>query len=257
MTEDSDQLKREREGALQELENILEGPMIFLAFLWLVLTVVDLISGLSLFFQYIMNGIWIIFWMDFLIEFTIAPKKKKFLSSNWLTLLALIIPAFRLFRIVRGLRLLRLMRGTRLVRVIGSFNRGMNVIGMSFGRRGFKYILALSLIVIFLGAGGIYAFEHDENGYMSDFATAVWWSSMMLTTMGSDYFPKSPEGRILAFFLAVYGFAVFGYVTAAVASFFVDSDAAKAKGTSGDIKRLEQELREIKRLLEKMEKKGP
>jgi voltage-gated potassium channel len=48
---------------------------------------------------------------------------------------------------------------------------------------------------------------------------------MILTTMGSDFFPKTAEGRILCFVLAVYGFCVFGYITASLASFFVERDA--------------------------------
>ena len=47
---------------------------------------------------------------------------------------------------------------------------------------------------------------------------------MLLTTMGSDYWPRTPEGRLLCVLLAVYAFAVFGYVTAAIAAYFVGKD---------------------------------
>jgi voltage-gated potassium channel len=53
---------------------------------------------------------------------------------------------------------------------------------------------------------------------------------MLLATMGSEFWPKTPEGRILCFLLAVYGFAVFGYITASFASFFVGRDAASEEG---------------------------
>jgi voltage-gated potassium channel len=53
---------------------------------------------------------------------------------------------------------------------------------------------------------------------------------MLLTTMGSEFWPKSVEGRILCFLLALYGFAVFGYITASFASFFVERDAASPEG---------------------------
>jgi voltage-gated potassium channel len=48
--------------------------------------------------------------------------------------------------------------------------------------------------------------------------------------MGSEYFPHSPEGRVLCLLLAVFAFAVFGYVTAALATFFVGRDADNADG---------------------------
>jgi voltage-gated potassium channel len=53
---------------------------------------------------------------------------------------------------------------------------------------------------------------------------------MVMTTMGSDYFPKTPEGRVLCFMLAVYAFAIFGYVTATIATFFVGQDANDEEG---------------------------
>jgi voltage-gated potassium channel len=41
---------------------------------------------------------------------------------------------------------------------------------------------------------------------------------------GLDYWPRTREGRFLCLLLAVYAFAVIGYVTAAIAAYFVDRD---------------------------------
>lgn len=46
----------------------------------------------------------------------------------------------------------------------------------------------------------------------------------MLRGMGSDYWPRTPDGRLLCLILAIYAFAVFGYVTAAIAAYFVGQD---------------------------------
>ena len=76
------------------------------------------------------------------------------------------------------------------------------------------------------------AFE-PASGVEGDFTSypdALWWTGMLLTTMGSEFWPKSAEGRILCFLLALYGFAVFGYITASFASFFVERDAASPEG---------------------------
>ncbi len=80
----------------------------------------------------------------------------------------------------------------------------------------------------------------------------------MITTIGSEYFPKTAEGRILCFVLALYGFAVFGYVTATLATFFVGRDAANAESEvvgADDIHALRGEISalrdEIKFLTEK------
>ncbi|MCY7376755.1 MAG: hypothetical protein LH472_12415, partial [Pyrinomonadaceae bacterium] len=63
------------------------------------------------------------------------------------------------------------------------------------------------------------------EGGIKTYGEALWWTAMLLTSIGSDYFPKTAEGRVLCFILALYGFAVFGYVTATLATFFVGRDA--------------------------------
>jgi voltage-gated potassium channel len=64
----------------------------------------------------------------------------------------------------------------------------------------------------------------DGRG-LNDYGTALWWTAMLMTTMGSEYWPQTPEGRILCFILSLYAFTVFGYVTAVLATFFVGRDA--------------------------------
>ena len=240
-------LEGERWKALSHLEKTLDVPMTLLAFLWLILTVIDLVQGLAPFLENVVYLIWIIFWLNFILEFILAPKKKIYLTKNWLTLLALIIPGLRVFRIVRFLRYARFLKGTYIVRILSSINRGMGALRLSLGRRGLSYVIALTLMVIFSGAAGIMVLENDDSQYFENYGTAVWWTSMMITTMGSDYFPKSSEGRFLALLLAIYGFAVFGYVTATVASFFVDHDATMKPDKELDA--IKKELRELKELI--------
>jgi hypothetical protein len=62
------------------------------------------------------------------------------------------------------------------------------------------------------------------------FGVSLWWTAMLMTTLGSDHWPQTVEGCILAFFLALYALAVFGYVTASLATFFISRDAASLQG---------------------------
>jgi voltage-gated potassium channel len=241
-----------RDKTLIQLEDALEVPMIVLAFVWLGLTIVELTQGLSPILTHATTVIWILFWVDFLLKFFIATHKLTFLKHNIITVLALLVPAIRVFRVIRVLRFTRLFRGTYLIKILGTFNRGMGALSKTLGRRGFGYILFLTIIVVFLGAAGIYSFEKEDGGFIDDYGTALWWSAMMITTMGSDFFPKSSEGRVLSFVLAIYGFAIFGYVTATVASFFVDRDAASPNASLANDKKLnqiEKELKELKALI--------
>lgn len=244
-----------RENVLHQIEDVMEGPLVFLAFIWLVLTIMDLTGGLSSFLQHVMTAIWVVFWFDFILKLVLAARKKVFLRDNILTILALVLPAFRIFRVFRvfrGLRAASAFKGSYLIRILGSFNRGMNALSKTLGRRGFGYILLLTSIVVLLGAAGIYSLEFKQGGPIDGFGTALWWSAMMITTMGSDYFPESPEARFLSFVLAVYGFAIFGYVTATVASFFIDRDAASAESSVASEEKLQQienQIRELRELI--------
>lgn len=251
---DKELLSSERESALEQLEDVLEVPMNVLAVLWLALTVIEFTNGLSPFLEKVVILIWTAFWFDFLVKLTIAPSKLRFLSHNWLTLLALILPALRIFRAFRAFRVARFARGGRLVKVVGTFNRGMRALRRSLRHRGFGYVIGLTLIVNVLGAAGIYAFEKGSSDYLSDFGTALWWTAMMLTTMGSDYFPKTSEGRLLALLLAIYGFAVFGYVTAMVASFFVERDASSPDTDTAGAAQIEELKAQIELLTLQIEK---
>ena len=221
-------LDNERSEALQQLEDWLETPMLVLAFVWLALLVIELLWDRSPLLETIGTVIWIIFIIDFAVKFTLAPHKLAYLKSNWLTAIALAVPALRIFRIARALRLLRVARATRglrLVRVITSLNRGMKSLGASMARRGFGYIVALTAVVTLCGAAGMYAFENEISGGLNTYGVALWWTAMLMTSIGSEYWPQTAEGRVLCFLLSLYGFAVFGYVTATLASFFIGRDA--------------------------------
>lgn len=225
---DDEALDRERYELLQRLEDWLETPMLILAFVWLALLIGELIWGESLAFEIIGTIIWVIFILDFVVEFILAPRKAAYIKNNWPTAISLLIPALRLFRVVRVVRLLRLTRvgrGLRLFRVVSSLNRGMRALGANLQRRGFGYVVALTILVIFAGAAGMYTFENGVPGGLDSYGEALWWTAMVMTTMGSQYWPETLEGRILCFFLALYAFAVFGYVTATLATFFVGRDA--------------------------------
>lgn len=229
------QLNRERTALSLRIERALETPMVLLGLVWLVLLVLDLTRGLSPLLQLLSHGIWILFLVDFLFRFAIAPQKVPFLRRSILTMVSLALPALRVFRVIRALRLLRFARATRslhLVRIVTSLNRGMRALAGSMSRRGLGYVLGTTGIVLVTGAAGILTFERDVSHAAApqDYGEALWWTAMLLTTMGSEYWPKSPEGRILCFMLSLYAFAMFGYVTAALATFFVGRDAHDQRG---------------------------
>ena len=225
-------IERERFEVLRQLEDWMEAPLLILGFVWLALLVVELTYGLIPPLETASTVIWIVFLVDFAAKLVLAPRKLAYLRTNWLTALALLAPALRVFRFARLLRVARATRaarGMRLFRMLTSLNRGMKALRASFRRRGVAYVILLTLLVALVGAAGMYAFENPAaGGRIESYGEALWWTAMLLTTLGSETWPATGAGRALCFGLALYAFAVFGYITAALASYFVDRDAEAA-----------------------------
>jgi voltage-gated potassium channel len=254
---DERELESERLSLLARVEDWLETPMLVLGFVWLALLVVELVHGLSPLLAAAGWTIWGIFVLDFAVRFTLAPRKGAYLARNWLTAVSLFVPALRVFRVFRALRVLRAARaarGLRLLKVVSSLNRGMRALGRSMGRRGFGYVLALTAIVTLAGAAGMYAFERGAagGGGITSYGAALWWTAMIMVTMGSEYWPRTAEGRVLCFLLALYAFGVFGYVTATIATFFVGQDAASEDAEIAGTESIAALRREITALREEI-----
>jgi voltage-gated potassium channel len=216
-----EEFNQNRYELLQQLEELLNLPMAILGFAWLALLLAELVWGLTPNLETLLIIIWIIFIADFFIELLLAPKKSAFLKANWLTIIALIVPAIRVLKV---LRILRFARGLALTRIVSTINRSMRSLRFTMDRRGFGYVVALASIVALAGSSGIYAFERGINPDIKSFEAALWYAVIAIT-ISTDYRPYSPEGRLLLFLLGLFSLAITGYVTAALASYFVGRDA--------------------------------
>lgn len=246
----------ERWEVLADFDEWLRTPMVGLSLIWLIIVVAELVWGDSQLLTTFGLIIWVIFLAEFAIRFGLAPAKLPFLRNNWLTILALALPALRIIRALRVVRAARALRGVRLVRIVGTANRSMKALRTTLLRRRFGYVMGLTILVICLGAAGMISFEpaNEVEGGFTSYAHALWWTAMLVTSIGSDFWPATVEGRILALLLSVYGLAVFGYITASFASFFVGRDAqepeAPLAGTR-DFNRLAKEIQELRLQLSK------
>ncbi len=258
-----EKLERERYELLQRLEGWLETPLVILAFVWLALLVAELTWGESVPFAIFGTLIWGVFILDFAIGLVLSPRKGEYMKSNWLVALSLLVPALRIFRVFRLFRLFRLARvgrGLRLFRIVSSMNRGMSALGASLRRRGFGYVTALTALVVFAGAAGMHAFERTAPGGLDSYGEALWWTAMIMTTLGSQYWPETLEGRLLCVFLALYAFGVFGYVTATLATFFVGRDAESGEAElagSRELTALREELVALRGAIHTLSQRSP
>lgn len=234
------------------LNQLVEGshkPMIVLSFIWVALIIVQLTIGLDRVLQIAGYIIWALFGVQFLVEFIVSPDKVFYLKHNILTALSLVLPALRLFHLVQLIRIFQLGVATQsftLVGVIASLNRGMRATRSLLARRGAGYVTILTILVVFVGAAGMLQFEGvaalDAAGFheavrqgqgLHAYGDAVWYTAMLLTTIGSAYWPITPAGRVLTFLISLYGIANLGYITASLASLFVGNDQS-TKQTQAD-----------------------
>jgi voltage-gated potassium channel len=127
----------------------------------------------------------------------------------------------------------------------------MKALRATLRRRRFGYVAGLTFLIVLLGAAGMLNFEPagEVSGGFTSYGHALWWTAMLVTSIGSDFWPVTTEGRVLALLLSIYGLAVFGYITASFASFFVGSDAAAPEAPvagSADLARLAEEVHELR-----------
>ena len=229
-------VERERFALLRQLDQALEKPMLILGLIWLGLLLLEMVRGAQPILEAAGTVIWALFVLEFGLKLLIAPAKGAYLRQNWLVALSLLVPGLRVLRIARVLRAARAARALQMARGLAGFNSGLRALRRIMQRRGLGYVLAITSVVALAGAAGMQMFERGDTrpGAFDTFGSSLWFTLMLLTSVGSEYWPRTAGGRTLCLILSIYGFAVFGYITAALASFFVDRDKDKKEAKSAD-----------------------
>ncbi len=93
----------------------------------------------------------------------------------------------------------------------------------------FKFI-SIGLITLFLCSTAYYYFESPVKPDLS-MGDAIWWGIVTSTTVGyGDYYPYTFGGRAIATLLMLIGISAFGFITAAIASVFVENRLKEGMG---------------------------
>jgi voltage-gated potassium channel len=162
--------------------------------------------------------LWLVFVAEYLTRWFIAMDRGHFVKHNLIDLGVVVLPTFPA---VRALRLARLLR----IAVIGA--RVVDQSESIVTRSNAKYAMLVAGLVVLLGAVMVWSVEHENpDSSIRSLTDAIWWAVATVTTVGyGDKYPTSPEGRGVAVALMVLGIAVFGLVSASLASLFVESEA--------------------------------
>ena len=159
-------------------------------------------------FVAISDIIWVIFILDFIGRFILTPDKLRFIKTNAIELVSLLLPFFRAFRMFR------------VVIALGFLSR----VGRTLSARINIYVGLILPLLIYVCALGVYDAEHKAPGAnITNFGDAIWWAFVTIGTIGyGDYYPVTVEGRVIAVLLMVAGLAFVSVITVSVATMFLN-----------------------------------
>lgn len=243
----------ERQQAFEKVERATDMPMLVLSLALIPILAVPMLTDLSPEWDQALEVAGWLIWAAFALELTVktylAPNRRRFLLRNWFTVLIVIIPFLRPLRVFRAAQGLRLLR---LVALMSVLTKSWSTARLIFGRHGLSYTLLVALVLVLGATIAVTYFEKDGGGSINGFETALWWAAVTATTVGyGDTFPVTPAGRGVAVFLMLVGITIFGFVTANVAAFFIESRQEQEEMTLGEIAarldRLEGQIESLRR----------
>ncbi len=246
------------------LSQKLERPMLFLSFVWFLVIVVELVNGMSPLLLNFGTVLWGLFVFYFGLRIAIVQHRVIFLKRNWLFILAILVPVLRLFPFLQTLPLARAVTATFGMQVIWMFasaDQGLRSLRRTMGRRGAGYALIFAVVVILAGAAGMLHFENDspDPQGIHSYPKALWWAAMQITNIGSGYRPVTFGGQVLCLGISIFAVAIFGYLTAIFAAFFIGRDAEDPKSEipnqtsiqqlTGEVALLKKSIEDVLRLV--------
>ncbi|MCU1514626.1 MAG: potassium channel family protein, partial [Microbacteriaceae bacterium] len=167
--------------------------------------------------------------IDYVVRLVLAPLKKKFLKSNILDLLAVLLPVLRPLRALRVLSIVFLAT-RRLSSVLKN--------------RVITYVVISAFAVWFIAGLAVTDAEHAALGAnIHDVWEGWWWAFITMATVGyGDVFPVTLEGRLVAVALVITGIALVGTITAYIASWFASASREVELAITAELETAEDKI---------------
>jgi voltage-gated potassium channel len=149
--------------------------------------------------------LWGIFAIDYAARLWLAIDRAHFARTHILDLFIVIVPPFRLLRLVRLISVF-------LVLLRRASDVPFFVIPI--------YVAAITAILVGVSAVLVYDAEStNPDSPISTLGDAVWWAVTTVTTVGyGDEYPTTPLGRVLGSMLMFCGISLLGSLTASAAA---------------------------------------
>jgi voltage-gated potassium channel len=165
----------------------------------------------------------IVFSIEYLLRVYVAAPRRAYIFSFFGIVDILAILPFYIgtgvdLRSIRTFRLLRLFRIFKLARYSAAVRRFH--LALNIAKEEIVLFLGATVILLYLGAVGIYYFESDEQPeQFGSVFHCLWWAVATLTTVGyGDVYPLTVGGRIFTFFMLLIGLGVISVPAGLVAS---------------------------------------
>lgn len=118
------------------------------------------------------------------------------------------------------------------------------------------YTVSGVLLLIYTASLAVFEKERYQHGAtINSFGKALWWSITTVTTVGyGDVYPVTNTGRVIAVLLMIGGISLVGVVTAALASWIIQSvaveETASQTATAAHIDELRSEIGNLRQELQ-------
>lgn len=182
----------------------------------------------------------IFFLTDFVFRLAFNKDRLGYLKWGWLDLISS-IPSFESIRWGRTLRLIRLLRAIRAMRLLHKKLEHRL-------QDSFAIVLMSSFLMTAMSAISVLYLEKGApNANISNPEDALWWAWVTITTVGyGDFYPVTPQGRILAMILMSAGVGLFSVLTVQCTRYFLDSANEE---DSKEFKAIKEEVRALRELV--------
>ena len=215
-----------REHILQRYDHYTAYPLFLLSLAFLVGLIMVVDGGSKAEYvamgQTLMTISWVAFLCDYVIRLVLSTHRLKFISSNILQGIAVLIPPLRILL---------------LGKVVKTMTTGAQ---RRFRGRVRVYALYLTTLTLVVSAVLVTMFERNAPGSnIHSLGDALWWTTETVSTVGyGDYYPVTVPGRAVAVALFVNGIALLSAITATISAKVLDYDDSTGKDsgvTLGDI----------------------
>jgi voltage-gated potassium channel len=181
-------------------------------------------------------AIWALFVLDYAVRLYLASDRRRWFFHHLLDFAIVALPLLRPLRLLRLLVLIQVLQ-----KAVGDAFRGRIVV----------YTVSGVLLLIYTASLAVFDKERYQHGAtINSFGKALWWSITTVTTVGyGDVYPVTNTGRVIAVLLMIGGISLVGVVTAALASWIIQTVAEEETevqaATAAHIDELRSEIRAL------------